>query len=278
MADYKVTYGSRSSDTTTGPSQAVWGDCPIDDLKNDMAVGYIIEDDFVNTPQMISDQDVAKYASYIDTGVTIKQAALAGGVLAIAGNDADNDEGSIQAGGNSGAPFVISDTAGSDKKLWFEARLKLASVTDDNTAFFVGLGEEGLAAADTLVDDTAALASKDMIGFNTLCADGDALLFSYRKAGQAVQTVALDTSSAVLTADTYVKVGFVYDPKEVTAKRIKLYVNGVEQSTYVTGANIAAATFPDGEELAPLLATKNGDAGTTAHEVYMDFWRTAQLR
>ena len=275
--DYKVKYRSVGTDTTTGPSANLWGTCPIDDIKNDMAVGYVLEDDFLNFSDHISAQNVQGYASYIDTGVTLKQgAADVGGAVEVAGNDADNDEGSITSGGNAGGAFLISDTAGSEKKLWFEARFKKASIADNALAMFVGLSEEGLAAANTLIDDTGALASKDMIGFNTLQADGDALVFSYRKAGQAVQTIALDSGSSALTADTYVKVGFIYDPLEVTAKRITLFVNGVEQSTYGTGANISAATFPDGEELAFLLATKVGAAAES--KLQLDWFRCVQLR
>jgi len=249
--------------TGTGASPAVWADCPRDEIAFDSAVGIIYEDEFVNTPQMISAQNVAKYASYIDTGVTIKQSASeTNGAVVVAGNNADNDEGSITTGGNSGTMVVISDTASAAKKLWFEATIKVESIADDNTAFFVGLSEEGLAAADTLVDDTAELAQKDFIGFRTLTADGDALLFSYRKGSGAIVSIALDTASAVLVADTYVKVGFVYDPEAIDAKKIKLFVDGVEQANAVTATQIATATFPDGEELAMLLATKNGDANT----------------
>lgn len=270
----KVQYGGASHN---GPSNNLWKDCPILEMIEDPSIGFFIFDDFLNVPQMISDQDVARYSSYIDTGVTLKQSAAGvGGWLEVAGNDADNDEGSISTGGNAGGPFLISDTAGSDKKLWFEARLKKASVDDNALALFVGLAEEALAGADTLVDDTGEVASKDLIGFQTLHADGDALVFCYRKAGQAKQTIALDSTSSPLTADTFVKVGFKYDPDAPTTKRIKIYVDNVLQATFGTGTNIAAATFPDGEELAMLLATKVGDAAES--KLQIDWWRCAQLR
>ena len=49
----------------------------------------------------------------------------------------------------------------------------------------------------------------------------------------------------------------------------------MKESTYVTGTNIAADTFPDGEELALLLATKVGAAAESKFQ--MDWWRVAQL-
>jgi hypothetical protein len=81
-----------------------------------------------------------------------------------------------------------------------------------------------------------------------------------------------------LVADTYVKVGFVYDPSAVDDKKIKLFVDGVEQALGVTATQIATATFPDAEELAMLLATKTHTQDTTAHTVTMNRWACAQLR
>ena len=45
----------------------------------------------------------------------------------------------------------------------------------------------------------------------------------------------------------------------------------------VTAANIAAATFPDGEELTMIALDKN-DVGTTSQTLTMDWWRCYQLR
>jgi len=67
----------------------------------------------------------------------------------------------------------------------------------------------------------------------------------------------------------------VYDPDEADAQKIKVYVNNVEQSTYVTATNIATATFPDGEPMAMVWASKVGGAVTGTAE--MDWWRAAQL-
>jgi hypothetical protein len=79
----------------------------------------------------------------------------------------------------------------------------------------------------------------------------------------------------VPVADTFVKLGFLYDPSAPPAKRIKVFVSNVEQSTYVTAANIAAATFPDGEELGFLFGMKMGSA--VLAEAAIDWWAFAQL-
>ena len=269
----------RGKNSERGPSMEVWHDCDVLELIRDPNKGVYFFDDFLNFSQHITDQDTQTYSSYIDTGVTIKGNASAGtnnqdrGVVEIAGNDADNDEGSITTGGNTGTLGMISDTAGSDQKLWFEARIKKASIADNALAFFVGLSAEGLAGANTLVDNTGEIADNDFIGFRTKHDNGEELDFVHNKnSGSITETIAAATS---MVADTWIKVGFKYEPAEVSARRISIYLDGVKQSTYVTGTTIATANFPDGEELALLLATKVGAAAES--KFYIDWWRFAQL-
>ena len=267
-----VQYEGKNSDR--GPSPIIWSDLPRD--IQDPNVGFELFDDFTNFSKHISDQDTQQYASYIDTGVTLTQlAGVVGGQVQVAGNDADNDEGILCTHG----PLAqVSDTAGDDRKLWFEARIKKASVANNGVSFFVGLAfDHGssapLSAVEALVDNTGALGAFSYLGFHVDAADGDALNFVYKAEGQA-QTDAIAGVQA-LAADTFYKVGFAFDPKAETAKRIMVYVDGTEQTTYVTGTNIAAATFPDAEPLGLCLATKVGAAAEVL--VTMDWWRVAQL-
>ncbi len=80
----------------------------------------------------------------------------------------------------------------------------------------------------------------------------------------------------VPVADTYVKVGFRYNPAAPAAKRIAVFVNGAEQNTYVTQTNIETATFPDGERLSPVWCVKVGAASES--KAQMDWWRAAVRR
>ncbi len=262
-----------AANTLRGPSPSIWADCPVLDLKENFGLGMIFEDDFMNFSQHISDQDVQQYSSYIDTGVTIKATPTNRyGEIEVAGNDADNDEGSITTGGGSGVLAVITDD-GTAGKLWFECRIKKASVADNALAFFVGLSEEGMAIADALVNDTGALkTTADFIGFRVLQDNGEELDFVWQKASQTAVEFA---NIATLVADTYVKLGFVYDHTQPGANRITVFVNGLAISTFGTSTQLAAATFPSGEELALLLATKVGTAAESKFE--MDWWRVAQL-
>ena len=257
------------SDTAGRGLSGFWADCPVDSLQSNNNLGYFFQDDFLNLSQHISDQDTQTYSSYIDTGVTLKQLATeVGGVLQVAGNDADNDEGSLTTGGNAAGMVKIATSSGSSTKLWFEARLKnVTSVAANRLAFFIGLAEEGLAAANTLVDDTGAVADKDYVGFRVLHADGDGLDAVYNTSGGGGETVHKESAST-LVADTYVKVGLYYD-----GTKVYFYVDG--SVVDADGVAYSATNVPDGEELALLLATKVGAASET--KLNLDWWACAQL-
>lgn len=217
------------------------------------------------------------YGYFVDTttaACSIKQIATeVGGVCQLALSNQDNYDAILTAGGNSGVMGVISNTAGANKFLAFESRVRFGQVSDATYNAFVGLTEEGCAATDSVFTDAGALADKDLIGFAVLEADGDALKFVYKKAGQTAQTVL--TYGTALSAATWYKLGFVYDPNEAPAKRIKIYVNNVEQSTYVTSTNIAAATFPNGEELTFTAGLKNASTATKTFD--LDWWNFFQF-
>lgn len=167
----------------------------------------------------------------------------------------DNNESSMQPGAAASVMGLISDTAGDDKLLVFDTRIKVGTLAE--CGVFAGMSEEGLAADATLADDTGALADKDFIGFHAPMHASECVLdFVWKKAGQTA--VELIASVHTLVADTYVSLGFVYDPKAENSKKISVFVNNAEQTTFGTATQIAAATFPDGEELNPLWLVKTG--------------------
>ena len=256
-----------SSAQTRGLSSRIWGRLPIKNWSVGLGGGRFFFDDFMNHPAHISAQTIGNYASYISTGVTLKQAAgEATGAIEVAGNDADNDEGSIISGGGAGG-MVALDATGAGR-VAFECRFKKASIANNALGFFVGLSEEGSQGDNAMADNTGVIADKDFIGFHVLADDGDSLDFTWRKSGETVQVHA---DIATMAADTYMKMGFLYDPAHPADKRIKIFVdNGVEESVYVTQTNLDAATFPDDEELSLLLATKVGTAAES--KLQMDWW------
>tara|TARA_R100001129_G_scaffold183846_1_gene167234 strand:+ start:393 stop:1265 length:873 start_codon:yes stop_codon:yes gene_type:complete len=248
------------------------------------APGVLLVDDFNSFPSLTVTtaagqlQPPSGYFAYIEADATvgsIKQNAADPSVITLLtstdSGDGDNHQTSLGTCGNTGTLGAISDTGGADKLTICEMRFRLNSVTDGDGSVFLGLGEEGLGAAATpLADDTGhKLASKDLIGFVVSEDNNDSLKFQYRKAGQAIQTVS--TYGTALAAGTYYNVGFVYDPAAPESERIKIYVDNVEQTDKVTAANIAAATFPDGEKLA-MYAAIIGSGNNDPQHFDLDLW------
>ncbi|MEE8464874.1 MAG: hypothetical protein V3S68_00245, partial [Dehalococcoidia bacterium] len=232
----------------------------------------------------ISDQSVQRYDTFINTGVTgIQRAGVAaptfggvGGVIEIAGNDTDEDQFVMS---THGPAFVVSDTVANSRKLWFEARFSKASIGNDALAFFLGLAFDhgaGVTVAKTLclTNTNANLGAFSYLGFHVDQAAGATLDAVYKAESQSQTVNAAGIQTMV--ANTYYRLGLMYDPDAPAAKRIKWFVDGVEQSTYVTATQIAAATFPDAEPLAMVLCTKTGETAAVASQ--MDWWRCAQLR
>lgn len=192
------------------------------------------------------------WTSYEDTGGTIAQIATdENGVVVLTTDADDNQENWLGRGSATSVCGLISDTAGDDKFMAYECKFKTSAVVGN---LFVGLTEEGLAAADTITD-AGAMADKDLIGFYALEGAPTTLKFGYKKAGQTIQDVA---TVKTIAADTYYNVGFIYDPAADPTQRIRVYVDNAEVvAARVTATNIAAATFPDGEELNLLFGHKN---------------------
>ena len=190
-----------------------------------------------------------------------------GGILELTTGTTDNQEAYV----SSEECFVISDTAGDDKKLAFECRFRLPQITDTYNSF-VGLGP--IAAANMITDAGALAAAEPFLGFEVLEADGDAINFIFQATSQTKQT--LIAGIQVPVVNTWYKLGFLYDPAAVASKRIRIFVDNVEQTTFVTATQIAAATFPDAEAMATLMAVKNGAAADKELEV--DWIACAQQR
>jgi hypothetical protein len=109
------------------------------------------------------------------------------------------------------------------------------------------------------------LATKDFIGFSVVEGASSTMTFMYQKASQTKQVVIATLKT--LVAATWYKFGFLYTSAGPDAKRIRVYVDGVEQATWVTATNLAAPTFPSAEELNVLLGLKNGAGAATGMDI-----------
>jgi hypothetical protein len=236
-------------------------------------------DDFVKFPTMTSATDQDGYYTYQDTGVTIAPYATLDtseeewGVVQIAGNDAEDDEGHLELGDGTAGLVRIDNTVGHRCVVAAECRMKRTTVTDAHTGFYFGLAEPAISGADAMVSETHALIAKDFVGFGALQGSNDEVDALYSiGSGSAVQVT---DNAATAVADTWMKLGILYDPLAEANGKLKFFVDGVEISydTAVTDAIIAAGTaFPTDEELTLCFLTKNETQDTTAHASYLDWW------
>jgi hypothetical protein len=173
--------------------------------------------------------------------------------------------------GNVGTMGVISNSPSLSRMLITEFRFRLSSVADSAASVFLGLGEEGLAATNGIIVDSAGhtLVDKDLIGFFIPNGDGDSLRFVYRKAGQALQT--LFTYDQPLQTGVWYNAGFIYDPLTRPGKRLKAFVNNIEQPIGLSHDQIGAAVFPNGEYLAQYAAVKS-TANNAPQNIDLDLW------
>ena len=270
----------------SGPSPALWGA-----VTPNMHPHDYIKDDFRCFDGLVA-SNVGRYASeggayrsYEDTGCSI--AALATnhrGVIRVTTSGTDNHEATLQAGNATGVCARFTDTAGSREKVLFETRVAFTSVANTILGVFVGLAEETRAVADGVITDAGALADIDLIGFFRAEGDGDDLDIVLQKSGGGLITVlanalASDALSPIsaLTAGEFVKLGFRYNYHHQDGPRIEFFVNGVKlQTVYELTNGAFVATFPDGEELAPIWSCKNAVAGASSFDI--DRWDLYQER
>lgn len=256
-------HGKHAADVSgRGPSGSLWGNVPFLEHHVDPDKGYGVWDDFLAFNGLLTSttgdySSAVAYYSYQDASNTILQLATeVGGVISIDTDATDNDESHLQMGGSAGVFGKIASSSG--KKLVYETRVRFGSITSRN--IFIGLAEEGFAAADAITDAGAMVTTKDFIGFRSLEGDANAFDTVYQKASQTTGVVKDDAKTVAV--DTWYKLGFIFDPNYYnTNKIIRFFVDGVELADGVAESVLDDATFPDGEEMSPVWCLKNG-AGT----------------
>ena len=250
-----------------GFTDSLWSDCPIDSIRAGTVQGIIVEPNLAEYDSTASGTRNNCGLPTFEGDCTIDGIAVAGGGVALFGTTND-EEASIQFCGDASAPFVIPADSSTGKKMWFECEIKKSAITNSLGGFFVGLASEGIAIANFIDDGGADFATGDLLGFwndETDDSVGSHVHVVTQKGAAAFDTI-IDTVDE-LVADTYVRLGFVYDPGASDKKKIKFSVNGLPQTTYV-GEDSGDATvylgdttnFPGGEEMAPVVAIKMAGA------------------
>ena len=232
--------------------------------------GVMVFEDFDTWgDQVATATDVGGWKVRADTGSTYTQVTTdIGGVLKLDTDATDNDSIDAMYGKNVGN---VSIQSGGSASVAFDCRIRLGEGGQVAHNEFFGLTASGSAADNGFFTDAGATADRGCIGFQILEATETYVNFTYKKAGQtAVVTTALYPRGSGGAMESF---GFVFDPAERNvARRIKLFINNQEQSTYFTTTQIAAATFPSGVLLGGGFSLKNGSAAANTTEIDLMAW------
>lgn len=274
-----------------GPSGAIWSDCPWDAIELGKRPGIAKHWDFSKV-KAISNINAAE--AYLGDGLMIfgsDGAALAlssdlsasvnaFGVATLS-SDGDNEGAFIR---QSGACFRITGlhaTATSRSgKLWFEARIKTSTITDTKHNIFLGLVDDAAATATSPITALGALADRNLIGFHRpesalgVAGTGGAIMNVVYKA-DGVTAVTLQTNAVTLVADTYQKLGALYNPDDGT---LKFFANGAQVAivTVPAAPSGGSGAFPNDANLGFIFGVLNATASTPGSSA-IDWARVAQV-
>ena len=272
------------TDTGANYSDSLWGDCPINALRDGTQRGYIFEDDFLSfnkTPATTEGNWAAGggYAQFSSSGGTITAGTGQGGEAVL--TEATDDEGvSFR---TLSTPFKISR---STLNFWFECRIKTSTIADTKHNIIVGLMQDVALTATMPITAAGAIADTNIVGFRrTEAASGGALLDTFYKA-DGVTAVTVQAGAVTLAADTYVKLGIKFDAGTTPFNSgvgdgygkylLSFYANGVLLGTQKQIPSAAGTDFPNDVGLGLVIATLNA-TGTTPGTTTIDKWRAAQL-
>ncbi len=225
-----------------------WAGAPLPG--SDPSVSYQFFEDFIGIPLVVTTNAFEGWKATGDASyVVASTAGDIGGTVTVTPVTGSNNEIYFQLG-ELGTETFVEYVASSNKESWTEFKFTTDAVTDSGN-IFIGYAEEGSSQGNFINDDGNDFADLDIIGFVVWEANPDTLEFVYQTSGSAF----VRDTVATIVAGTYVTAGFHFDG----TNSLTYYIDGT--SVAIVGLN--ASGFPDGEELAPIIAVKNGAADKT---------------
>jgi hypothetical protein len=240
--------GNMLANTNRRPSDSIWGDCPIAAIREGSIPGFYSDEDFTQGGLITSPTTEAAlvglpYIGFGSSGATITYGDEQGGTLVL--TEATDNE-AVYAKNKPGV-FQISSNKG---RLWYETRIKVNAITDNQIGFIAGLMDD--TAMTVIVPLSTAnppifATTSDFVGFWGREEDAGLVGSTYKAGGVAgAGGLVVQTGVHQFVADTYVKLGMKFDPKDPIAAgpAISFWVNGVRQSSYKTVPNNTGTDFP----------------------------------
>jgi hypothetical protein len=150
-------------------------------------------------------------------------------VVAGSGSVAGEDSGGILLTDNSGGANTTTGVetlvyCNTGVKFAFEAKISKADVADDQGGVFVGLSTDLATATPISGNADAHALAANSIGFLIKDSDGDAIIPCVKDASTLTEK-----SAVALSADTFVRLGLLYDPND--SRKLRFFVDGDEVAT-----------------------------------------------
>lgn len=236
----------------------LWANAPA--FEQDPLRYYTFFDDFIN-PASSTVSDYHAYTSAGDggTGTNAFQDA-AGGVFNLVTAAADNDYHELTS-------VAENWKFASGKRLWFEARFKLAEATTNDSAWWFGLSDT-LTTGAFQADAAGPLASYDGA---LIWKDEDTLEIDFETSNAGTQNTG--SNIATFISDTWFRVGFYFNAEATTSYITPWVHNG----TAWTMGTAQAITLSGLEEMHLVAGVKAGPGGA-AETLQIDYWKVVQER
>lgn len=277
--------GNLVANTNRGPSPAIWADCPVNEIIDNPEKGFHFFDDFGDRPTGLITSPTTEaalvgipYNGFGSSGATITFSNEAGGAVVLT-EVTDNEAVYLRAKSGMGQ---ISAGKG---KLWFEGRVKIGAVSDDNMGFIFGLWDDvtlSVVVPLSTANPPIMATTGNFVGFRAPEEDAGVVRTMYDSddAGQTTDAeVIVQAGVHTFVADTYVKFGMCFDPDgfgQGLGPLLRYYVNGVNQTGTKVIPDNTGTDFPADVRFTPLIGHRMG-ATASSGVTTMDWWRYAQI-
>ncbi len=263
-----------AANTDAGPSPSIWADCPHMEFLQDPSKGYHRYEDFLDYGPITAVTTDASlvglpYNGFNSSGGTHTSLAADGGGLVIT-EATDNEASYVR---TSRPPFRISAGLGD---FWFEARVKVSAITDNQIGFILGMWDD--VAASVVVPLSTAnppimATTGNFFGFWGREEDAGLVGTTWKSDGNAgAGGLVVQSGVHQFVADTYVKLGMMFKAK--WGNRLYFSVNGVLQTSYVEVPDNTGTGFPADVRVGFLAGHRLG--GSSSSLTTVNWWRGAQ--
>ena len=268
-------------------SAGIWHDFMLFSVQDGEFPGKVFEFNFDTMPKTpaTTEGNFGLFTQFSDLGGFINPTPNAPGGWTL-GSDGDNEGVFVR---SRATPFKISRTA---KKLWFEARIKASTVADAKNSIILGLMQDVALTATMPLTAAGVLADTNFVGFQrpdtarTVAGTGGAVFNTIYKA-DGVAAVHVGLAAVTVAADTYVKLGMVYEPgidstvadvsrTGLGVYNLKFFANGIQLAAYKQIPLPAGTDFPNDVQLGFVFGVLNATA-TAPGDASIDRVRIAQM-